>query len=98
MFEKQKLFEFTVKDIFNFQDGRTLFSGELKEHADNLAPCKGEIQIDNTLFKVIDIEATWVTGEKGIENPLFKILSTTETIPKKDLLYEEGRVRIIGYR
>ena len=94
----EKLFELQVSDVFNFEDGRTLFSGKLKEQVTSLTACEAELQIDEKVFTILAIEGNWMPGKKGLSNPLFRTVSTTENVNKAELPYKEGRVRLIGYK
>lgn len=96
--KKEKLFELQVTNVFNFKDGRTLFSGELKENVKHLTACKAELRIDDIVFKIIYIEGSWMPGKEGLDNPLFRTVSTVETINKSELPYKDGRVVLIGYK
>ena len=94
---QKKLFELEVTDIFNFQDGRTLFSGKLVEEIKTVPKCRATILIDRKVFKIISIEGVWRPAGKEIENPLLRTVSTTEEINKSELPYEQGRVILTGY-
>ena len=83
-------FEMLIKEIFNFQDGRTVFVGDISGENKFIKSCNCELIINDQLFSKIHVEGEMLpSGNKsGLRS-----LSTTDKINISEVPYK--RVTVI---
>ena len=85
-------FSMVVKEIFNFQDGRIVFVGEVYDGPNFIKACECEIYIDNKFFSKVIIEGEMIA--KGNQASL-RSLSTIDKIDVSKIPYQKDDVRLI---
>jgi hypothetical protein len=83
--------EMLVKEIFNFQDGRTVFVGDISGDDKFIRECDCEIFIDDILFSTVHIEGEMLPCNT---NSKLRSISTTSKIDTSKLPYKYKSVKI----
>lgn len=81
-----------IKEIFNFQDGRIVFVGEIDEKIGFIKLCECEIYINSMLFSEVNIEGEMIA--KGNQSNL-RSLSSTDEIDISKIPYRLAEVILI---
>ena len=85
-------FSMLIKEIFNFQDSRIVFVGEINEGINFIKSCECEIYINDIFFSRVNIEGEMIA--KGNQSSL-RSLSSTDKIDTSKIPYHHAEVRLI---
>lgn len=81
-----------VKEIFFFQDGRTVFVGEVDTQQDLIKPCICDIYVEGYKYSTLYIEGEMIPNKKFINH---RAISTTDNINVNSLPFKTNQVEII---
>jgi hypothetical protein len=82
-------FSMIVKDIFNFQDGRIVFVGEIPGEINFIKTCACELFVGDNFFSIVHIEGEMIA--EGRRRNL-RSLSTLDKINITNLPYRNQNV------
>lgn len=82
-------FEMLVEDVFNFDDGRTVFVGFISGQSMLIRKCDCDLVADGALLRQVHIEGEMIACRKMSR---LRSLSTTETIDKTKIPYKSAKV------
>lgn len=85
-------FVMLVKEIFNFQDGRIVFVGDIYNGPSLIKDCNCDIYVGSKFFSKVHIEGEMIV--KGNKTS-FRSLSSTDKINPVDIPYRNLNVRLV---
>ncbi len=85
-------FVMIIKEIFNFQDGRTIFVGEINDRPHHIKKCNCKLYVANKLYGEIKIEGEMIP--RGTQSQL-RSLSSLDKIDISKLPYKDIEIRLV---
>jgi hypothetical protein len=87
-------FTMSVKDIFNFQDGRKVFVGPITGNERMVRACKCGVYINGEKIFSIDVEGEMLPGNKKTNLGL-RAISTTDNIDVSLMPFKTAKIELI---
>ena len=85
-------FKMIVKEIFSFQEGRTVFVGEVDIKQSLIKPCVCDIYVEGHKRYTIHIEGEMLPNKKYINH---RAISTTDDININNLPFKTNQIEIV---
>jgi hypothetical protein len=85
-------FTMVVKEIFNFQDGRVVFVGDVYDGPGYIKNCNCDLYVGNKFLRKINIEGEMIASGKQSS---LRSLSSTEKIDTSSIPFRDVEVRIV---